>query len=124
MLIALLLGSAFFMFGGDDSPRLDEIRQRVEEHVVDKARKEAALKTLGELEKAVKPLLRDRKEIIEELVELFGDATVSRRAMDTLAIKLDIVEARIQDQLLGYRGKLKQSIEREEWGLVFPAPLE
>lgn len=109
-------------FNGGQFPRLDTLRDAVEEHVADKARQRKALAALDVAQVHIKSAREQQAELAAELATTLARPDLSNEELAQVLARVDAIEADALDTFVDVRRRLADSTTPAEWALLFPPP--
>jgi hypothetical protein len=120
LLGALVIG--LFVTSGTDFPRLDALRDRVEEHVKDETRQAKAIAALDVAEEVIVAARERQAELSEELEGALSRPDATAEELARALARVDAIETDTFNKLVAVRRSLASSTTPQEWALLFPAP--
>jgi hypothetical protein len=116
---------ASLLLGGGSDPgvaHIDAIESRVSTHVKDDVRRKAAVEVLAGMRTAREKLMEKIEDLASGFQEKYSAHGTSRAEIEGLLDGIDQVRSATWKAQVESRTKLKGSLTRDEWALVFPAP--
>jgi hypothetical protein len=120
---AIWLYSTFF--GGPSDPAgkvFDGVEDRIGEHVKDKAKRKAAGTVLDGMRKTREGVFDKVEGLAERLAKAHSGHATPRAETEKLLEELDGIRKEAWSKQLDARFKLRETMSRDEWARVFPAP--
>jgi hypothetical protein len=126
MLIAASLVALYFLFfSGTKDPAekiFDRVESRIKEHVKDKERRKEAEAVLGEMRKTREGVFAKIEVLSGKLSKAHAGHETPRADTEKILDELDALRRESWAKQLDARFKLRDTLTRDEWAQVFPAP--